>query len=349
MQTGLRIQTLIYALLFCVLSMCGMLFFARNKAIEISNVAQDQVVAEDSLTVGEQEESGSLRFRQEEVKNGYLCIPLASGVKAENVMVENHYMERQIWIYIKDTSPGFYAKEAISGNLTGITEGNYEYAGGTTLIKFTLSDVYECKSILEEGKLYIDFVPPGEIYEKIVVIDAGGGGSENGATVGTMLEKDINLDILKRLKVLLDAGDIKVYYTRTGDKEVLVQDRIALANSTNADMFISIQVNESEDVTLYGTEVFYNGQYFTPDFNSVKLADLAERNVVTRISTRGNGLFAAEEKDTLLQAATVPAVVIKVGYASHPQEAELLQSEAYREKIAQGLYDAILAAYEEQN
>ena len=76
---------------------------------------------------------------------------------------------------------------------------------------------------------------------------------------------------------------------------------------------------------------------------------MAERNVVTRISTRGNGLFAAEEKDILLQAATIPAVVIKVGYASHPQEAELLQSEAYREKIAQGLYDAILAAYEEQN
>ena len=344
----MKIQTLIYAVLFCVVSMCGMLFFARNKAIEISNVAQDQVVIEGGLSAGVQEESGSLRFRQEEAKSEYLCIPLENGVRAENVTVENHYMERQVWIYIKETSAGFYAKEAISGNLTGITEGNYEYAGGTTLIKFTLSDVYECKSILEEGKLYIDFVSPGEVYEKIVVIDAGGGGSENGATAGAMFEKDITLDILKRLKLLLDNSDIKVYYTRTGDKDVAIEDRIALANVTDADMFISIQLNESEDVTLYGAEAFYNGQYFTPGFNSVKLADLTERNVVTQISTRGNGLFAAGEEDVLLQAATVPATVIKVGYATHPQEAELLQDEAYRQKIAQGLYDAILAAYEEK-
>lgn len=348
MQAGLRIQTLVYAILFCVVSMCGMLFFARNKAIEISNVAQDQVVVENTLSEGEQEESGSLRFRQEETETEYLCIPLESGVKAENVIIENHYMERQVWIYIKETSSGFYTKEAISGDLSGITEGRYEYAGGITLIQFTLSDVYECKSILEEGKLYINFVPPAEVYEKIVVIDAGGGGSENGATAGSMFEKDINLDILKQLKVLLDSSDIKVYYTRTGDKDVTLEDRIALANATGADMFISIQLNTSDDVMMYGTEAFYNGQYFTPDFNSVELADLAERNVVNQISTRGNGLFAAGEEDILLQSATVPATVIKVGYATHLQEAELLQNEAYRQKIAQGLYDAILAAYGEK-
>lgn len=347
MQTGLRIQTLVYAILFCVVSMCGMLFFARNKAIEISNVAQDQVVVENTLSEGAQEESGSLRFRQEETETEYLCIPLENGVKAENVIIENHYMERQVWIYIKETSAGFYTKEAISGDLSGITEGCYEYAGGITLIQFTLSDLYECKSILEEGKLYINFVPPAEVYEKIVVIDAGGGGSENGVTAGSMFEKDINLDILKQLKMLLDNSDIKVYYTRTGDKDVTAEERIALANATGADMFISIQLNASDDVTIYGTEAFYNEQYFIPDFNSVELADLAERNVVTQISTRGNGLFAAEEEDILLQSATVPATVIKVGYATHPQEAELLQNEAYRQKIAQGLYDAILAAYEE--
>lgn len=347
MQTGLKIRTLVYAVLFCAAAMGVMLFFARNKVIEISNVAQDQVVTENAALTERQEESGALRFRQEETDTVYLCIPLENGVKAEHVTVENHYMERQIWIYIKETTAGFYGREAISGNLAGITEGNYEYAGGTTLIKFTLSGVYECKSMLEQGNLYVNFVSPRDVYNKIVVIDAGGNTETMGRTEG-MSEEEITLDIVKRLKGLLDGGDIKVYYTRTGEKDVSWEDRIALANTTEADFFISIQLNESTDVKQYGVEAFYNGQYFTPGLNSLELADLVERNVVIATSNRGNGLFEAGEEDGMLLAACVPATVIRAGYVSNLQEAGLLQEESYRQKIAQGVYDAILAAYEEK-
>lgn len=345
MQTGLKIQTLVYAFMFCAVSMAGMLFFARNKAIEIDNVAQDQVVESKGLADVIQEAGGSLRFRQTEENTEYLCIPLENGVKAESVSIENHYMEHQVWVYIKDTTADFYAKEAISGNLEGITEGFYEYAEGTTLIKFTLAEVYECKSILEEGYLYIDFVLPGEVYDKIIVIDAGSGGTENGIVSGTLIEKDINLDIIKRLKVLLDNSGIKVYYTRTTDVDVPLAERIALANDTGADLFLSVQLNTSEDSTLYGTEAFYNDRYFIPGFGNVELADMVERTVVTEISTRANGLFAAGQDDVLLQSAEVPATVIKIGYVSNEQEATLLQSEAYRDKVALGLYNAILTVY----
>ncbi len=346
MQTGLKIQTVVFAILFCAVSMGGMIFFARNKAIEIDNVAQDQVVNGIVFSDVDQEAAGALRFRQTEEETEYLCIPLENGVKAEGVTIENHYMEKQVWVYIKDTTAEFYAKEAISGNLTGITEGVYEYAGGTTLIKFTLAEVYECKSVLEEGYLYIDFVLPGEVYDKIIVIDAAYGGAENGIVTDDLIEKDINLDIVKRLKVLLDSSDVKVYYTRTTDVEIAPVERIALANDTAADMFISVQLNTSEDVTLYGAEAFYNDSYYIPGFGNIGLADTVERALVTEISTRGNGLFAAGEADILLQNAEIPATIIKVGYASNEQEALLLQQESYREKIALGLYNAILTVYE---
>ena len=237
MQTGLKMQTVVFAILFCAISMGGMLFFARNKAIEIDNVAQDQVVNGIGFADIMQEAAGSLRFRQTEETTEYLCIPLENGVKAEEVTIENHYMEKQVWVYIKDTTAEFYAKEAIFGNLEGITEGIYEHAGGTTLIKFTLAEVYECKSVLEEGYLYIDFVLPGEVYDRIVVIDAGFGGTDNGVTANGLIEKDINLDIIKRVKELLDNSGIKVYYTRTTDVDIAPEDRIALANDTDADMF----------------------------------------------------------------------------------------------------------------
>ena len=77
----------------------------------------------------------------------------------------------------------------------------------------------------------------------------------------------------------------------------------------------------------------------------MELADIVERQVVTAISGRGNGLYAAEASDVLLQEAKVPATIIKIGYASNLQEAGLLQNEDYRDKIAKGLYGAVLEAF----
>ncbi len=77
------------------------------------------------------------------------------------------------------------------------------------------------------------------------------------------------------------------------------------------------------------------------------MADSLVRHVATSVSGRGNGLFLAEETDILLKEAKVPAAAVLVGYISNQQESILLQREDYRDRIANGLYLAILAAYEE--
>ncbi|MGN1146843.1 MAG: N-acetylmuramoyl-L-alanine amidase [Lachnospiraceae bacterium] len=345
MCTGLRIKTLVYALVFCATSMVCMLIFADHKAITIANVAQDQVVSEETFQTGNPDEAARpLRFRQGEEDTAYLCIPLEMGIKAENVTMENHYMEKEMWIYIAGATPDYYEKEAVSGNISRIEAGCYEYSGDKVLIKFSLNGVYECKSVLEESKLYIEFVPPWEVYEKIVVIDAAGGGEDAGIQSNGLVEKDVTLDIVKRLKLLLEKTDVKVYYTRTEDVDISAESRVALANAVRADLFISIGLNESGNVADYGTEAIYNEAYFIPKFGNVELADLVERQVVTGVSGRGNGLYAAEDSDILLQEAKVPSTIIKVGYASNSREAELLKSGDYRDKIAMGLYDAIVEA-----
>lgn len=348
MHTGLRIRTFIFALFFFVAAMSGMLYYADHKAITITNVAQAQVTdGEQTAGMPGTDGKGSmLRFRQGEENTSYLCIPLEEGVKAENVSMENHYMEREMWIYIAGTSIDYYATEAVYGNISHIEAGSYEYAHNTVLLKFQLSDVYECKSILEENCLYIEFVPPREMYDKIVVIDAGGGGEDYGCYNEELIEKEITLDIVKRLKLMLEDTDIKVYYTRTEDVNLSAESRVGLANAVRADMLISIRLNESEDTSLYGTETLYNENYFIPGFGSVELADLVERNVVTSINGKGNGLFAAEETDVLLQEARVPVAALRAGYISNRQEAQLLAREDYRERIAKGLYEAITKAFE---
>ncbi len=348
MHEKLRIKSLIISILFFVISMAGMLVFADRKAIVIANVAQDMVTADTSKPQHGNPETtvNLLRFRQGEEESEYLCIPLQSGVVAENISMENHYMDKEMWIYIANTAATYYDTEAVYGNIDKIESGTYEFADERVLIKFSLEDVYECNSLLEEGKLYIEFVHPREMYDKIVVIDAYGGGEEVGIQSENVQEKNIALDILKQLKGLLDGSDIKVYYTRTEDVNIPVENRVQLANAVQADMFISIRLNESEDETVYGTETVYNANYFIPGFGSVHLADLVERNVVTSVNGKGNGLFAAEVSDVLLADAKVPVAVLKAGYVTNRQESVLLRKEDYRKQIATGLYHAILNVYE---
>lgn len=328
-----------------------MLLFAEHKAIIIGDAAPEQAEKEVFQTEGGKEMP--LRFRQSGEEAAALCIPLETGIKAENITIENHYMERQIWIYIEGTSSAYYAKEAISGNIAGIEEGNYEYAGDTVLLKFGLNSVYECKSILEEGKLYIEFVPPREVYDKIIVIDASMPETEEDFFVplaeGMAVKPDkreITDDIVKRLRQLLDGSGIKVYDTGSSTDEISAAESAAFANTVGADMFISIRLNEGEDEALYGIEALYNAEYFIPGFGNVELADTLVRHVAVSVSGRGNGLFLAEETDVLLKEAKVPAAAVLVGYISNRQEGVLLQREDYRDRIAGGLYQAILSVYE---
>lgn len=349
MRISLTTIVRIEAMLFCAVSMAVMIYFAKDKAIVIEGLAQDQVAEDgDSLQVPpESDRMGELRFTEEDENAGYICIPLESSITAEDVTVENRYMDRQVWISVKGASEDYYAEAALSGKFSFITEGRYEIRQDGVVLKLSMDRIYECHSTLDESKLYIEMLNPREVYDKIIVIDAACGGSESGILANDIVEKDIALDIVKQVKLLLDSTDIKVYYTRMEDVDVTAESRVALANEVQADMFISIRLNLDEDEELYGTEAIYNANYYLPDFNSVSLADRVERAVVTRINGRGNGLYEAENSDILVQDAKVPVTVLKVGYASNAKEAALLVRGDYRALIAAGIVDAVTKVYEE--
>jgi len=351
----LRIQTLIYSLIFSVVSMVVMLYYSANKMVVIADVAQDSVNSNVEDVVNEQpkhshedDNKSKLNMQEKGESTNYLCIPLPKGFKAEQVKIENFYMERQIKIFLQDAPEDFYESYIISGNLEQVTNAEVEYTRDGVWLFFDLTDVYECQSILENDFLYVEFVHPREIYDKIVVIDVGHGGDDTGDVTETVSEKDITVDIAQKLKSKLDGTDIKVYYTRMDDSNPTEEDRLYLANVVKADMFISIHTGyEEEDTKLYGTKAFYNSSFFIPGFGSVELADLMEREVVTSISGKGLGLFAADADCYILQNATVPATILHVGYLSNKQEAILLEKEDYRQRIADGIYNGIVKAYKE--
>ncbi len=112
-------------------------------------------------------------------------------------------------------------------------------------------------------------------------------------------------------------------------------------------MLIRIEVSGDENSKVYGTETVYNSRFFIPGFGNVELADLLEREVVTSISGKANGLVEASASDEVISSATVPAAAIRVGYLTNSQEAILLRREDYIKRIAEGIYNAVIKAYEQ--
>lgn len=358
-QNKLMKITAVYTVVFTACVWAVIFYYSANKGIDVEDAAPGDMVQSTETAIQENEDNrvqsirngNSIIFEQNAQEMNYFCIPLHEEVKAENVMIENHYMDKELWVSIRqeaaaDAYENFYRTYGVYGNRAAVTEGYFESSDGTFWLKFKLNDIYEYHSIFENSKLYVEFVSPKEVYDRIVVIDPAYGGEVTGTVSGELQGKTVVLDIARALKEKLDKTDIKVYYTRMDDSNPSDENRIDLTNAVKADMMIRIEVNGNEDTKIYGTEAVYNGKFFIPGFGSPELADMLERNVATQISGKANGLVDSTEEDIVINSATVPAAAIRVGYVSNGQEAILLSREDYIDKIAEGIFLAIMEAYE---
>lgn len=340
-------RTAVLVCLFSMMTLGLIIGLSTTKLVTITEVAQDEVVGTGNTIVPQASSADSenaLAF-DTETATDYLCIPLPEGSKAEEITIENHYMDQELYVLIRNAQKSFYAEHALTGNRAGIDAGFYhETEDGVALI-FALTQVYEYRTVFENNELYISFLNPREIYNQIVVIDPSCGGLDRGSVENGVVEKELTLRIAKKLKEKLDESEIKAYYTRMDDVNPTAEQRVALANEVKADMYIAISVDRREEEEVYGVSTIYNDQYFIPGFGSVELADLLEKELASEIKTKALGLEKASG-ESKLRYATVPAAEVCVGCLSNKQEAILLKREDYIEKIANGIYNAIISSYE---
>lgn len=216
-------------------------------------------------------------------------------------------------------------------------------------IVLQLNHVYAHILFEDENYYYIDLRRPKEVYDKILVIDAGHGGKDPGAISKDekIYEKDINLKIMHELKELLDKDNIKVYYTRTIDETIYLRPRVTLANEVECDFFISIHCNSSDYTGPNGTEILYynheNGNIKTKD-----LAKILSDELSKTVSLKSSGVMEMKDDDIFILAnAKVPAVIIETGYISNINDLDYLQSQSGQQDIAIGIYNGIWRAYDE--
>ena len=279
-----------------------------------------------------------------------LRLELPKNSTMDDVTIENHYVTRTIDIQIRGAGSDYPVRYPMIGKSDHIADLNY-FAGqdGGTL-ELSMEHVYELSLDWQEQYLYIDFIAPQDIYDKIVVIDAGHGANMPGAIVGNVQEKDIDLAIVKQLKKLFDeASDEKigVYYTRLDDSDPAFADRAALVNDTGANLFVSIHNNSyPASAAVNGTAVLYDEKKEAAGNSSRHLADILLKKTTDALGTKNMGLVPGNDI-YVIRTSEAPAALVEVGFMTNPKELANLTDESYQKKCARAIYEGIMQALEE--
>lgn len=163
----------------------------------------------------------------------------------------------------------------------------------------------------------------------VVVVDAGHGGKDTGAVSGGAREKDLNLDVAKRLDALLQEEGIQTYMTRTDDSFVELYDRSGLANLVKADLLVSIHHNAGSS-KVSGTMNLY---YPAEDGKGKMVATIFQQELTAALETKNLAV---------LRTSNMPAVLVEIGYMTNKEELGRLQTEAFRQRAATALKEAVI-------
>jgi len=181
---------------------------------------------------------------------------------------------------------------------------------------------------------------------KIVVVDAGHGGSDVGANYGGVYEKNINLKIAKYVQDELEKNGVRVYMTRTSDVTTPLSSRTTLANSINADLFISVHnnaiVNKS---SIQGTEVLYPTSSIVK--NGITAYSLAQRlqQVVSQNAGTYNKGVINRNNLYVLNRTNMPAVIVEVAYMTNRSDLQKLKNEEFLEKAGRAIAQGVLESF----
>ena len=214
---------------------------------------------------------------------------------------------------------------------------------------------------------------------KTIVIDAGHGGKDPGAVGyrGTK-EKDIALDVAKRLEKKLSKNmNVKIIMTRDEDVFLRLSERTKIANESNGNLFISIHTNAAEDRRASGFETFLigpnkneaalrvaarenavlelegtTGKKLTNEdliqatiaqsafaFKSEQFASMVQKEIKKRVQSKDRGVKQAGFY--VLMGASMPNVLVELGFISNPSEEKKLRSPQYRDQLATAIYRAV--------
>lgn len=192
------------------------------------------------------------------------------------------------------------------------------------------------------------------VSNKIIVLDAGHGGIDPGAMNKdkTILEKDINLEITKKLRDLIEASGGIIIMTREKDVSLYEEDsnkttrekynenlknRKKIIDESEGDMFVSIHLNAFEQSKYYGAQTFYP----EGEEDGKELAQFVQNELKRVVDEDNDRKIKPRDDIYLLKNTKMPSILIECGFLSNEKESKLLADSSYQDKIAWAIYVGI--------
>ena len=276
----------------------------------------------------------------------------AGGTYAANEWIGSYYlksggyMAKNEWIYDRSYNAWYYLKD------DGVyVTGNHKINGKTHQFQSNGKWIAELSGTpaFEKGK-----------YTKVIFLDPGHGGRDSGAFYYNIAEKDLNMQIYKKLRKELEGLGYTVLTSRESDVYVdFVTERSKMVNKTNSDMFISIHFNatSSSASNISGIQTYSYEQ--NPDYptkinsqwhnhpdrisESNRLAAAIHSSLLAETGAKNAGLLHGSF--AVLRETNKPAVLLELGYMSNFDENQRIRNDAYQNKLVKGIVKGIQQYY----
>ena len=275
-----------------------------------------------------------------------LRIALPEQVSFSKVTATDQYWKNRFLIIIPGNHVAFYKSNAPVKNNSVIKSVKVtKTAEGNTKITVTTTKLQGYR--LKKGTdsyFSVDIGSPQSIYKNIVMLDAGHGGKDKGATKYGLKEKTLNYTILyTKAKQYFEAQDstVKAYWTRHTDKFINLYQRPKYSAKYHADLFVSLHMNSGSS-SANGTEVYYSSHNNKKNSAGLTSRTFAKKMLSTLTTDLGSNRRGVKQAGfVVIKHNTVPSVLIELGFVSSPKDSKKLRQSTYQTKAAKSIYRGI--------
>lgn len=271
--------------------------------------------------------------------NYSIRIKKPSGLSTSAVTCVDDYSNKRLRIIVNgnyktffSTSSNRYVKESLTYNVT--------YSGGKTYIDLKTSTIKGFSISQTSSYIYVKYADPKKMFYRVVVVDAGHGGSDSGAVGNGYYEKNMTLKIVQSIKSNFDKNSTyKVYYTRLSDWYPSLSYRYKMANEVSADRFLSVHINSSDSSSSKGTETLYK--------TYKSYAQTLQSSALTGMGYASNSSYNRGLKYrsdlAVLNGPKMTTSLVELGFISNKTEANRINSRT--STIGYNLYKAICNSF----
>ena len=214
-------------------------------------------------------------------------------------------------------------------------------------------------SFVNQNLTKLELVSSTPVTNHVVILDAGHGNPDGGATnsSGEIIESNLNLQIVLKLQNLLESSNCTVVLTRSDENGIYETDansirekkisdmknRVKIANNSNAEVFVSIHMNKLNQTQYFGWQTFYKPD----DKRSKSLAQKIQTNLNSFMKIENNRQIKPISGIYLSKNVEIPLTIVECGFLSNYEESNLLKTDNYQNSLAWSIYTGIMDYFKE--